>query len=283
MKEYLLLRANEQSGPYTPDALTRLPLRPRDLVWIDGESDRWEAVTERPELCAFVVPEERRALPQTGRAEVPEPEAVVLTTPEVAVRAIPHRPFRFRTSARRTASGLWILALFLCLVGGAVVVKKVIENGQVLAQTSAIALSTESAATPEEADQATGLAYQNALKTETVRHDMPGPDPADLRLRDLRRLVHIVTNTTKEGIFEGINDLQIRIQNASGYTLGQVNIEVSYRKPGSAQWQKETHSINAVQPHSSKILVVPPVKRGARVKYRLLGVERVGGGMQTPA
>ncbi|RYY40596.1 MAG: DUF4339 domain-containing protein [Chitinophagaceae bacterium] len=282
MKEYLLLRTNEQSGPYSIAALQQLPLRPADLVWVEGESERWEPVTERPELIGFVVAEPRRDLPQTTRASVPEPEPVVLVAPEIAVRTETARPFRFESGSRQAAGGLWIGALFLCLVGGAVVVKKVIENGQALAQTSAAALSTEPLPGASNDEEGSGIAYRNALKTETVRKEHK-PDAADLRLHDLRKLVHVVTNTSKEGLFEGINDLQIRIQNTSVYTLSQVNIEVSYRERGATQWHKEIYSVNGVQPKSNKILVVPPVERGARVKYRLVGVESVATPTHTPA
>lgn len=283
MKNYLLLRANEQSGPYSLTMLQQLPLRAGDLIWREGESERWEPATDRPELCAFVVAEPRREPLLTVRASHPNHEPAELTVPAISVRQEPFQPFRFQRAQKQAAGGLWIAALFLCLVGGAVVVKRVIDSGQVLARSSAVALATEPPrATHSDEDEVAGISYQHALRTETVRLER-APDPADLRLRDLRKFVHLTTNTDKEGVFEGISDLQIRIENKSEYSLGQVNVEVSYKMPGSAQWHKDSYSVNGVQPKQEKILVVPPVKRGAHVKYRLLGVEPVMTARQTPA
>ncbi|WP_460567897.1 FxLYD domain-containing protein [Flaviaesturariibacter terrae] len=290
MKEYRLLRANTQSGPYTTEALRALPLRPADLVWVEGESERWEPVYERPELKEFVREEpRRRPAPLPAR---PRPAAVIdevtLAAPAIPVRTRGFRPFEFRPAERPAPNGLWILALFVCLVGGAGVVKKIIENGNALAHSPALAMATEPL--PEQSEEHSsgdadaGFNYQNALKTETV---LPGEDAArsasNVSLRDLRRDVTLSTNSDKEGVFEGINDLQIRVHNNSGRTLDQVNLEVTFLKADGSLIRRETYSVNALAPGGDKILVVPPVRHGARVKYKLTGVESTVNAEQTPA
>ncbi|RYY65648.1 MAG: hypothetical protein EOO12_06420 [Chitinophagaceae bacterium] len=274
MKEYLLLRANTESGPYRLEELKALPLRPRDLVWVTGESARWEDVSERSELSGLVVPEPRRAAPQTARA-LPETGEPLPVAPEIPVRTRQPHPFRFAAGRRSNAGGFWIVALFGCLVISAVVVKKIIENGTAVTQGAALALATGTLPERPEgqgADAPAGFQYQNALKRETLGH--PAPEGfRNVSLRELRRLVTLSTNTDKEGVFDGINDVQIRVSNGSGQELEQVNIEVTFLHPNGAFWHRENYSVSGLRPHGDKILVVaPPVKRGARVKYRLTGV-----------
>lgn len=40
-KVYLLLRNNQQSGPYSLEELIQLGLKPHDLIWVDGRSAAW--------------------------------------------------------------------------------------------------------------------------------------------------------------------------------------------------------------------------------------------------
>ncbi len=53
MKEYLLLRNNIQSGPYTLFELKELGLRAFDLIWVERESFSWRYPSELDELAAF--------------------------------------------------------------------------------------------------------------------------------------------------------------------------------------------------------------------------------------
>jgi hypothetical protein len=67
-KVYLLLRNNQQSGPFTIDELLQQQLRPTDMLWIEGSSTAWCYLTEmelkpscdiapRPEVKPEVTPE----------------------------------------------------------------------------------------------------------------------------------------------------------------------------------------------------------------------------------
>ncbi len=50
MQHYRLLRNNKESGPYTWKELAHLPLKPYDLVWVDGKSAAWRYASELPEF-----------------------------------------------------------------------------------------------------------------------------------------------------------------------------------------------------------------------------------------
>ncbi|MGN6163787.1 MAG: DUF4339 domain-containing protein [Flavisolibacter sp.] len=49
-KVYLLLRNNQQTGPYTVDELLQQQINVHDLVWVEGESFAWSHPTEIKEL-----------------------------------------------------------------------------------------------------------------------------------------------------------------------------------------------------------------------------------------
>lgn len=73
MKSYLLLRDNEQSGPYTLNEIKQKQLQPFDLVWIEGHSQCWNYPTEIKELKTFVkptvtAPSAPKAVSSTSRA-----------------------------------------------------------------------------------------------------------------------------------------------------------------------------------------------------------------------
>ncbi|HEX5025325.1 MAG TPA: hypothetical protein VFV68_08630, partial [Agriterribacter sp.] len=53
MKEYLLLRNNIKSGPYSLHELNELGLRAIDLVWVEGESFSWRYPSEIIELAEY--------------------------------------------------------------------------------------------------------------------------------------------------------------------------------------------------------------------------------------
>lgn len=53
MKEYLLLRNNKESGPYSLDELKQLGLKAYDLVWIENKSYSWKYPSEINELAIF--------------------------------------------------------------------------------------------------------------------------------------------------------------------------------------------------------------------------------------
>lgn len=105
MNQYLLLRDNKQTGPYSVEELLKKGLKPYDLVWLDGRSAAWRYPSEIAELKAFapaveeqpydrfykkplagkansVVPNLQQPTEQTKPAQTTE--AVVVNTPVVA-------------------------------------------------------------------------------------------------------------------------------------------------------------------------------------------------------
>ncbi len=50
MKQYLLLRDNKESGPYTAGQLISMGFKPYDLIWVDGKSAAWRYPGELEEF-----------------------------------------------------------------------------------------------------------------------------------------------------------------------------------------------------------------------------------------
>ncbi|MBX2921351.1 MAG: hypothetical protein KF746_04090 [Chitinophagaceae bacterium] len=67
MKEYLLLRNNAQSGPYTFDELRAIGLRAYDLIWVENKSFSWKYPSEVKELADFAPPLEEISGEPLGR------------------------------------------------------------------------------------------------------------------------------------------------------------------------------------------------------------------------
>jgi hypothetical protein len=74
-KVYLLLRNNQQTGPYSLEELTNLPLKPFDLIWVEGKSFGWSYPGEIESLKPYVA-EATGAPPAepSPQAAIPTPE-----------------------------------------------------------------------------------------------------------------------------------------------------------------------------------------------------------------
>jgi hypothetical protein len=75
-KVYLLLRNNQQTGPYSLEELTNLPLKPFDLIWVEGKSFGWSYPGEIEALKPYVTAATGAPPPE------PSPQAAIPSTPE---------------------------------------------------------------------------------------------------------------------------------------------------------------------------------------------------------
>jgi len=95
MTNYLLLRDNKQSGPYTFDELREKGLKAYDLVWIEGKSAAWRYPCEIQELSPFAPQVEEQPFDRFYKKPAQDPNnnntsvtpAPVRTSPNGAVAA----------------------------------------------------------------------------------------------------------------------------------------------------------------------------------------------------
>lgn len=80
MSNYLLLRNNRETGPFSLENLVQMGLKPYDLIWVDGKSAAWRYPGEIPELKPYAPALEE------------QPFDRFFKKPEPAVAAIPEKP-----------------------------------------------------------------------------------------------------------------------------------------------------------------------------------------------
>jgi len=98
MANYLLLRDNKETGPYSLDELLKLNLKAYDLVWVEGKSAAWRYPGEVAELKPYapgveeqpydrffrrnIIEEEQPKTVQEEKPSVSAPNKVFVTLPE---------------------------------------------------------------------------------------------------------------------------------------------------------------------------------------------------------
>jgi len=87
MQQYRLLRNNKESGPYTWKELAHLPLKPYDLVWVDGKSAAWRYPSELPEFKDVAPGVEEDFYEQFHRRPAEKKEAIATVSSGVTEKA----------------------------------------------------------------------------------------------------------------------------------------------------------------------------------------------------
>lgn len=309
MKCYLILRENVESGPFTLEEMKTKTLLPTDLVWVEGVSQSWKFPYEVNGLAPMVQPlpqkeretfsdndekehhsESRRvfvALPPQPTTDkqlkasptVPEKEPAMetgfvqpLETLKARLEEHKARQFSFR-STRSTANWGWMAAVFLGLLGGAYMIKKMVDAMDERAAqvaTAALPATNIPMGTPEE-----DKTYHNALSTEIVPVDTVAVEKPKKEVKkvSIKNLVNLSAGDYKKGIFGGINNLKLHVKNNSDEILDKVTIEVKYLKPNGDVVAKENVYVLAVAPKSTKTLEVPSSNRGVDLKYRIVSIK----------
>ncbi|HEY0752288.1 MAG TPA: hypothetical protein VGD26_14110, partial [Chitinophagaceae bacterium] len=155
MTSYMLLRDNQESGPYTHEEIIAKDLRPYDLVWKDSVSAQWLYPTEIEELKAYVKKRALKPVVINQKAEVStndistvaaknlqgvNPEKEVYKYPVTTVACSQSldynsdyyfqpskgQNFSFQKTLTRE-NPVWLFALMGALIFGAFVVKQMVE------------------------------------------------------------------------------------------------------------------------------------------------------------
>jgi hypothetical protein len=110
-------------------------------------------------------------------------------------------------------------------------------------------------------------AVLNTSKTEKE------PDPAEAEKEKTRKnidqLISLNTSKYKVGVFGGIDDLQLTINNGSAYAIDQVVVEVSYVQSNKKVFKTETLHFKDLAPYASLSLNAPKTNRGIKVESKI--------------
>jgi len=85
--------------------------------------------------------------------------------------------------------------------------------------------------------------------------------------RNIYEQVHVEASAFKTGLFGGISDLDLTVQNKSLYPLDQVAVEIKYFGPERKLVKTQTIIFNNVPPGKRRTLEVPPTNRGISIDY----------------
>ncbi|MEI9807736.1 MAG: hypothetical protein WDO16_07595 [Bacteroidota bacterium] len=105
MANYLLLRNNKESGPYSLDDLMELGLKPYDLVWIQGRSAAWRYPSEVDELKPFAPMVEEQPFDRFYKKQKEEKKEVVIKQEAEATIAPEHEKYIPKKSVFVTMPG----------------------------------------------------------------------------------------------------------------------------------------------------------------------------------
>lgn len=284
MKQYLLLRNNVQSGPYTLEALIEQNLRSLDLIWKEEESTAWHYATEMDELKEHVndqvkheetVSENKIYVALPDLQPCVQPVAIENDDPTKEYSLPVLEVLKERDNRRLSKKPVWqkkifrindtirLAAVFAGLVFGAFVIKKAADTNIGEAETD---LETSVASLIMEPPKPQ-LAYHNALVKEVIKPAAEAkPVPGSVRPKDIRRQVKLKTNDYKKGVFGGVSDLQLTVSNASPHFIDKIVVTVHYIKKNGQVVDSKTISFHSIAPNSTKRIEVPQNRRGVSVK-----------------
>lgn len=117
---------------------------------------------------------------------------------------------------------------------------------------------------PSDIDPVTGERKKATRNEETAVTSKPK--------EDIWKMVSVKSNDYKRGSFGGISNLQLTVNNNSGYILDEVIIELQYLKPSLQPLKKETLKFNYVAPNGTMTIRVPDSKRGIKISYSITGI-----------
>jgi hypothetical protein len=307
MKVYMLLRDNQESGPYTLEAIRNMKLYPLDLIWIEGESASWQYPTEMEELKDLVVQRTRSSIPgaqgehshiyislpgsNKKKAHRINPETQVRDDSSFAVtrtwEALKERHQELTENkeiwSKRVAMKhhpiLNLLVIFAGLLVGATLLKKLVdqmgdptENETYMAPV-AYSASDKLAAPVNEISQHGSVATNTTFLSKKMppSKEKAATIPQEKTI-DLRKLIEVKRNDYKVGLLGGINNLELTVFNNSPQLIQSVVVAVDYLKPNGKVLSTNQYEIKSVRPYHSQTLLVPPTKRGVKVAYRIVSI-----------
>lgn len=163
---------------------------------------------------------------------------------------------------------IWIFGLVICLLFGAYIIKKIIDNFSNLP-------------VPENA-VATGVAIETPVPASFENVASVAPENVDTvqsalrthaRTVNLKKLVNLKINKYKVGMLGGISNAKITVNNQSDYTLDKVTVLIQYLKRNGVVIHQEVLNVHPLHSKAAKVVAVPSHKRGTMIKAVVQSVQ----------
>ncbi len=109
-----------------------------------------------------------------------------------------------------------------------------------------------------------------------TRNKTTGTGTTDKKIADFKSLVFVRANAYKQGTFGGIKDLELVVNNNSGFVLDNVEVELTYMKFSKQPLKTEKIIFSNIAPNGSQTIRIPDSPRGAKVEYKITSVHPAG-------
>jgi hypothetical protein len=308
MQQYRLLRNNKESGPYTWKELAHLPLKPYDLVWVDGKSAAWRYPSELPEFkeLAPKVEEDfyetfhRKPADKKEVAPIPAVFTEKLDTPVTEQRKKVAVILPEQTSPpKKEAAPVEIAAIQEQPATGSVPgpeidqlqvppPKEPIRNisrkliYRVAGFAGAMVLiwlfwqfgsGTKSASQHTET-VAASLPVLQTSGAISESSDLPPALPANpgLEFAALKRHLVVRPEQINVGMFGGINKLQLTIENRHSQAIESILIAVDFLEKDQSLHHTETVEVKKIDAGSELLVNVPANGKGRAVQTRIIAI-----------
>jgi len=86
-------------------------------------------------------------------------------------------------------------------------------------------------------------------------------------------LVTASVNNYHKGLFGGLSDIQLTLNNESAYKLDEVIVEVKYLHNDLTLYKTESLNFLNIQPSSDKVMEAPKSSKGVKIEYRILSIK----------
>lgn len=276
MKQYILLRDNQETGPYTADQLHALAVQPNDLIWVDGESTHWQKASTVNDFHFSTARAEETTLRSSAAVQTATAAAVTApfdfdtwAQPKATVRtAEPQVAMPAQTSRKK--SFVWIglgaailIALFVAAKSSSVF-EKSSGNNSAPSSIATKGVSIPLPPVPKTVSDATAKSWGRKAGLGLERLRKPG---------ELRKGISVGMNDYDTDFFGGINGLQLTLINTSVYMAERVKIRVDYLRPGGEVIETKVITVRNVPAQGEKVTPVEDSKRGVRVSATILSMQ----------
>ena len=292
MKRFLLLRRNEEFGPYTLDEIKRFRLYPADLIWTD-EAQRWMHHSDIEDLCAFVETDEaslsgyHREMPDPSRrlqrvmksgmterfpcrqqsAGVVEKKKSVQSLPQFKENYREWRPARkkLRRSFDTISDMTKVAIVFSGVVLGSMVIKKLVDGFD--AGASPVKAVATTSPKPVIEGQPSEKLKSKDLVTAVAK------SPKNKVDANIKNQVSIRIEALNNSSDAGNSQLKLAVENRSRQDFDKIILTVDFFQANGVLLKSEQLTILSISAHGLKTLSIAGYAPGTTVRYRIVRID----------
>jgi hypothetical protein len=286
MNRYLLLRRNEEFGPYTLEEIKAFGLLPSDLVWMDN-AQRWIHPAETDELRPYVhdevhfsssllctIPGPSRSQESRIADRFPCRPEVNPITKKKSVQSIPQfrenyrewKPARkkVRRSLDSISDMMKVAIVFLGVLAGSVFLKKLVDGfdnsyepaGSPISNVKPV-MEHESLEKSRSKDLAIAVTKSSKNKESSL----------------LENQVTITIGEDKNSGRAQNGQMKLTVSNHSQNNFDKIIISVDFLQKNGVLLKSEQLEIFSLSPHGVKTLSLVGYTPGTEIKYRIVSID----------